>query len=108
MVRIRIQNLGNRFIETETTERKVIELIHENGIDWMHACGKKGRCTTCKMHILAGQEHLSPETPQELQFRVLKRLLPDERLACQTHLLQGELTIRIPESSKFPHLTYTE
>lgn len=108
MVRIGIQNLGNRSIETETTERKVIELIHENGIDWMHACGKKGRCTTCKMHILAGQDNLSPETPQELQFRALKRLLPDERLACQTHLLQGELTIRIPESSKFPHLTYTE
>ncbi|MEY3565969.1 MAG: hypothetical protein RJA23_2139, partial [Bacteroidota bacterium] len=45
MVRIRIQNLGNRSIETENTESKVIELIHENGIDWMHACGKKGRCT---------------------------------------------------------------
>jgi 2Fe-2S ferredoxin len=108
MVRLRIQNLGNRSIETENTERKVIELIHENGIDWMHACGKKGRCTTCKMHILAGQEHLSSETPQELLFRTLKRLLPNERLACQTNLLQGELTINVPESSKFPHLTYTE
>ncbi len=108
MVRIRIQNLGNRSIETENTECKVIELIHENGIDWMHACGKKGRCTTCKMHILAGQEHLSSETPQELLFRTLKRLLPNERLACQTNLLQGELTINVPESSKFPHLTYTE
>lgn len=108
MVRIRIQNLGNRTIETENTERKVIELIHENGIDWMHACGKKGRCTTCKMHILAGQEHLSPETQQELQFRALKRLLPNERLACQASILQGELVLRVPETSKFSHLTYTE
>ena len=108
MVRIRIQNLGNRSIETENTERKVIELIHENGIDWMHACGKKGRCTTCKMRILAGQENLSPETPEELQFRILNRLLPTERLACQTYLLQGALTIRVPDSSKFPHLTYTK
>jgi len=108
MVRIHIQNLGNRSIETENTERKVIELIHENGIDWMHACGKKGGCTTCKMHILGGQEYLSPETPQELHFRDLKRLLSNERLACQTQLLQGELTISVPESNKFPHLTYTE
>ena len=108
MVRIRIQNLGNRSIESETTERKVIELIHENGIDWMHACGKKGRCTTCKMHILDGQENLSPETPQELQFRDLKRLLSNERLACQTNLIKGTLTNRVPETSKFPHLTYTE
>jgi 2Fe-2S ferredoxin len=51
---------------------------------------------------------LSPETPQELHFRDLKRLLPNERLACQAHLLQGKLTICVPESSKFPHLTYTE
>ena len=108
MVRIRIQNLDNRSIESETTECKVIELIHENGIDWMHGCGKKGRCTTCKMHILAGQENLSPETAQELQFRALNRLLPNERLACQTKILEGELTIRVPDTSKFSHLTYTE
>ena len=108
MVQIRIQNLGNRSIESKALDGKVIDLIHENGIDWMHACGKKGRCTTCKMHILAGQEYLSPETPQELQFRDLKRLLPKERLACQAHLLQGELTVSVPESSKFSHLTYTE
>ena len=108
MVRISIQNLGNRSIESETTERKVIELIHENGIDWMHGCGKKGRCTTCKMSILAGQENLSPETPEELQFRTLNRLLPTERLACQAQVLQGEVILRVPETSKFPHLTYTE
>lgn len=108
MVRIRIQNLGNRSIESETTERKVIELIHENGIDWMHACGKKGRCTTCKMIVVDGQENLSLETGQEQHFRDLKRLLANERLACQAHLLHGVLTIRVPESSKFPHLTYSE
>lgn len=108
MVRIRIQNLGNRSIESETTERKVIELIHENGIDWMHACGKKGRCTTCKMTVVDGQENLSLETGQEQHFRDLKRLLANERLACQAHLLHGVLTIRVPESSKFPHLTYSE
>jgi 2Fe-2S ferredoxin len=108
MVQIAIQNLGNRAIESKHRERKVIELIHENGIDWMHACGKKGRCTTCKMIILEGQENLSLETAQELQFRALKRLHPNERLACQTYLLQGALTIRVPDSSKFPHLTYTK
>ena len=108
MVQLRIQNLGNRAIESENTERKVIELIHENGIDWMHACGKKGRCTTCKMSIVEGQENLSSETAQELHFRELQRLLPNERLACQAHLLHGILTIRVPDSSKFPHLTYSE
>lgn len=108
MPRIIIQNLENFSIDSDSTDRKVIELIHENGIDWMHACGKKGRCTTCKMSIVAGQENLSSETAQELHFRELQRLLPNERLACQAHLLHGILTIRVPDSSKFPHLTYTE
>ena len=108
MVQIAIQNLGNRAIESKHIERKVIELIHENGIDWMHACGKKGRCTTCKMSIVDGQANLSSETVQEHHFRELKRLLANERLACQAHLLHGVLTIRVPDSSKFPHLTYTE
>lgn len=93
MVRIRVQHMGDRVLVSENTDRKVIEIIHENGIEWMHACGKKGRCTTCKIRILAGQENLSPETEKELLFRSQRRLLDQERLACQAQLLQGNLTI---------------
>ena len=107
-IQLCIQNLANRTIESEDPARKVIEFIHENGIDWMHACGKKGRCTTCKMSIVNGQENLSSETAEEQHFRDLNRLLPNERLACQAHLLRGVVIIRVPDSSKFPHLTYTE
>lgn len=94
MVRIRMQHLENRVIVSENTDCKVIEIIHENGIDWMHACGKKGRCTTCKIRILEGQENLSPETEQELLFKSQQRLHPQERLSCQAALLQGSLTIK--------------
>lgn len=93
MVRIRLQHLGDRVLVSETSDCKVIEIIHENGIDWMHACGKKGRCTTCKIRILEGQENLSPETEQELVFRSQQRLLDQERLSCQARLLQGSITI---------------
>lgn len=94
MVRIRLQHLDNRVLVSENTDCKVIEIIHENGIDWMHACGKKGRCTTCKIRILEGQENLSPETDHELLFRSQQRLLDQERLGCQARLLQGSLTIQ--------------
>lgn len=107
MLRIIIQNLENFIIDSENTESKVIELIHESGIDWMHACGKKGRCTTCKMIILDGQENLSPETERELFFKNQARLHSNERLTCQSHLLHGCLTIRVGESNKFPHLKYS-
>ena len=107
MSQIVIQNLGNLIIDSENNDGKVIELIHENGIDWMHACGKKGRCTTCKMIILDGQENLSPETERELFFKSQDRLRSNERLACQSHLLQGSITIRVADINKFPHLKYS-
>jgi ferredoxin, 2Fe-2S len=108
MPRIVIENLGNLIISSGDTVRKVIELIHENGTDWMHACGKKGRCTTCKMIVVQGMENLSPETKQELFYRNQNRLLHNERLCCQSKLLKGDLIIRVADINKFPHLKYTE
>ncbi|MFL0685010.1 2Fe-2S ferredoxin [Algoriphagus aquaeductus] len=108
MPRIIIQNLENFTIDSENTDRKVIELIHENGIDWMHACGKKGRCTSCKMIILEGQENVSEETERETFFRQQNRLLPNERLTCQSRLLQGRLIIKVADINKFPHLKYSD
>lgn len=107
MPRIIIQNLENFSIDSDSTERKVIELIHENGIDWMHACGKKGRCTTCKMIVIEGQSHLSIETERELFYRNQNRLKPNERLACQSSLVDGQVTIRVADANKFPHMTYS-
>ena len=108
MPRIVIQNLGNLTIESEQVDCKVIEIIHQNGTDWMHACGKKGRCTTCKMIVVRGAENLSPETEPELAYRSQNRLKSNERLSCQSQLMRGELTIRVAEINKFPHLAYTE
>jgi 2Fe-2S ferredoxin len=108
MPRIVIQNLKNLSIDSEHTDRKVIELIHENGTDWMHACGKKGRCTTCKMIVLEGMENLSEPTDRELFYRNQKRLGINQRLACQSILQSGTLLIRVADSNKFPHIAYSE
>ncbi|MEN2284007.1 2Fe-2S iron-sulfur cluster-binding protein [Algoriphagus sp. SE2] len=108
MPRIVIQNLFNREINSKATDRKVIELIHENGIDWMHACGKKGRCTTCKIILVEGGENLSPHTPAEEKFANQGRLKPNERLSCQATLCKGELIVRVAEINKFPHLDYSK
>lgn len=108
MPRIVIQNLFNREISSKATNRKVIELIHENGIDWMHACGKKGRCTTCKIIVLKGEENLTPLTPAEQEFVNQGRLKTNERLSCQAQLFSGELIVRVAEINKFPHLEYSK
>lgn len=108
MSKIVIENLNHYEIESSTINRKVIELIHENYIDWMHACGKKGRCTTCKMIVKQGMENLSPLTEREEIFLKNGRLNKSERLSCQTTIVKGVVVIRVAEENKFPHMVYSE
>jgi ferredoxin, 2Fe-2S len=107
MPKIVIENLFNLTIDAAPSTSKVIELIHESDIDWMHACGKKGRCTTCKLIVMQGIENLSELTDQERVFRTQGRLKANERLACQVNLL-GDIRARVAEQNKFPHISYSE
>lgn len=106
MVKITIENLAQKEIVSRNHENPIIKLIHGEGIDWMHACGMKGRCTTCKMIVLRGAEHLSDITGAELKYRQMGALNNNERLACQTRT-SGDLVIRVPDEYKLPHLKYT-
>ncbi|UJP66055.1 2Fe-2S iron-sulfur cluster-binding protein [Mongoliitalea daihaiensis] len=108
MMKIIIQNIDNHSIISTESNRKVIELIHENYIDWMHACGKKGRCTTCKMIVIEGMENLEELTDREEFFKSKGRLKANERLTCQAKIKQGTLVIRVADENKFPHVSYSE
>jgi ferredoxin, 2Fe-2S len=108
MLKIIIQNLFLKEIISPIRECKVIDLIHENRIDWMHACGKKGRCTTCKIIVLDGMENLTPLTDREEYFKGIGRLTNHERLSCQAKLEKGEIIVRVAEENKFPHMVYSE
>ena len=86
--------------------KTALQHFHSHFIDWMHACGGKGRCTTCKMEVIAGMENLSDITQAEEKYRQEKLLLEGERLACQVRV-KGTVMIRVPEEFKLPHLKYT-
>ena len=84
----------------------LLAALQAAGHDWMHACGAKGRCTTCRVQVRAGLENLSPPTDAELRYRAAGRLLPHERLTCQARLPAGEVTGRVPDATKLPHVRY--
>ena len=86
----------------------LLAALQAAGHDWMHACGAKGRCTTCRLQLCAGQENLSPRTAAELRYQAAGRLLPNERLTCQAQLPAGNATGRVPEATKLPHVRYDE
>ncbi len=61
----------------------LLEAIQALGIPHASVCGGRGRCTTCRVRISDGQEHLEP--PQETEARALRRIgaAPNVRLTCQ-------------------------
>jgi 2Fe-2S ferredoxin len=108
MPKIIIENLFNHTIDLAPSDSKVIEIIHQSGIDWMHACGKKGKCTTCKFIVKEGLEYLSELADCELAFRKQGRLKENERLACQVVLKSGTIRVQVAERNKFAHIIYSK
>ena len=106
-VKIAFVNLNHQEIEVIDLEKPVIFNLGAAGVDWMQACGQKGRCTTCAFETVEGAENLSELTEAELKFRELGRLPVSQRLACQA-TTKGNIKIRTPHSSKLPHLEYRD
>ena len=107
MPKIVIQNLNNKQIISENIGLTILSILQKNQIDWMHACGGKGRCTTCKAIIINGENALDHLTEVEKKFQEMGLLKKNERLSCQAKL-KGEVEIRVAEENKFPHIQYSE
>lgn len=61
----------------------LLEAVRRAGLPHAAVCGGRGRCTTCRVRVGVGQEHLEP--PNETEQRALRRIdaPPGVRLACQ-------------------------
>jgi ferredoxin, 2Fe-2S len=107
MASILIENLDKREVEAIDLSLTVLRHLQHHQIDWMHACGGKGRCTTCKFRIVGDSGGLEPDTEAETRYRRQQSLAENERLACQAKL-KGSIRIRVPDECKLPHLRYSE
>src|SRR5688572_5875107 len=107
MASILIENLDQRKVEATDLSKPVLKVLQDHQIDWMHACGGKGRCTTCKFQVLSDPDQLGPDTMAETRYRSQKLLADNERLACQA-MLKGNIRIRVPDECKLPHLRYND
>lgn len=107
MVKIVIENLAKKEVQTNDLSKSLLVTLQQHHIDWMHACGGKGRCTTCKLQIIQGQENFLLFTEAEQKYAAQGQLAHNERLACQTKIV-GDVVIKVPEEGKLPHLTYDQ
>lgn len=81
--------------ETRIDGESLQSLALKEGVRIGGACGGIGLCTTCRITILDGAEHLSRLTREEKDFRARNLLKEDERLACQCALTHQNAIIRI-------------
>lgn len=82
---------GNRRIDIKNGAT-VLELALNAGVAHASACGGRGRCSTCRVRVLSGDESAPPPASQEAL--VLDRIAAptDVRLACQLRP-QGDITV---------------
>jgi ferredoxin len=71
-------------------KRLVLALEEDAGIDQLHACGGRARCTTCRVEFVAGE----PDRKTKAESTVLEaRSLTGIRLSCQI-LCDHDMTVR--------------
>ena len=78
----------------------VLEALRAARIPHASVCGGRGRCSTCRVHIDAGAEHLPP--PHDDELKVLRRIAApvSVRLACQLRPLADlSVTPLLPASA---------
>lgn len=107
MPEIIIRSLSNRKLKVEQPNKTLLWHIQQAFLDWMHTCGAKGRCTTCKVIILEGAENLGEHTAAELRYAEKALLKTNERLACQV-IVNGTVELAVPMDCRLPHVHYSD
>jgi len=71
----------------------ILELSRLNEIPHADVCSGRGRCGTCRVHVDAGAEHLSPRN--DIEDRTLARVHASagDRLACQARVFGSGVAV---------------
>jgi class 3 adenylate cyclase/hemoglobin-like flavoprotein len=82
----------DRVVKDATPGLTVLDISIANKIPHFRECGGHARCTTCRVRILDGLQHVSPRSPVETKVAQERGWDDLTRLACQTQVL-GDVTL---------------
>jgi adenylate cyclase len=71
----------------------ILEISLLNDIPHAHVCSGRGRCGTCRVHVDAGAQSLSPQGENESATLERVHANAGERLACQARVLGDGVTV---------------
>ncbi|MBL8800190.1 MAG: (2Fe-2S)-binding protein [Planctomycetia bacterium] len=80
------------------TRTDLLQALLAKDLKVLMACGGKGVCATCHVHIKQGADRLTPRTPREERtLGYITGCAPDSRLACQARVLGEGVVVELPE-----------
>ena len=77
--------------------RKLVLAIEDGGVDILHRCGGKAKCTTCRVEVLGGDPGEMGEAERN-RLASETGLADNVRLSCQIHV-QNDLHVRVVNQS---------
>ena len=77
--------------------RKLVLAIEDNGVDILHRCGGKAKCTTCRVEVLEGDAGEMGEAERN-RLAAETGLAENVRLSCQVHV-RGDMHVRVLNQS---------
>ena len=88
MPQLTVENVG--VFDVPGNKRLVLALEQDAGIDQLHACGGRARCTTCRVEFMAGEPARSTVAERTV---LAAKGLSGVRLSCQI-LCDHDMTVR--------------
>lgn len=77
--------------------QSILDALKSSKVEINHECGGNGTCTTCLIITHSDEISFSPRTEIELERSEERNFKTNERLSCQTYLLQSAV-IEIPSN----------
>ena len=87
---------GTRELAAEAG-RKLVLAIEDGGVDILHRCGGKAKCTTCRVEVLGGDPGEMGEAERN-RLAAETGLAENVRLSCQVRV-QDDLHVRVLNQS---------
>ena len=89
----KINFINEKIIEIKE-EQTILQASLQAGIPHYHACGGNAECSTCRVVVQEGGEHLSHPNKAEQNLRMKKKFPENVRLACQTKVISNDVKIQ--------------
>ncbi len=85
---------GSQEFELEDHDLSILDLALSKDLPHFHECGKRARCSTCRVRVVEGLRNVAPRTPPEQKLASRLGWDEDIRLGCQTLVRGGNVVVQ--------------